>query len=244
MSTTAAHYETHYETLLAPVYAWMAGGAEAAFALGQADLAAHVEPRGLAVDLGAGFGMHSVPLGRVGWRVRAVDSSAPLLGELATAAAGLAVTTHQADLLAFAEHLARDERPNLVLCMGDTLTHLGDEAEVVTLAGAVAAALAPGGRFLATFRDHTRLPQGDARFIPVRADEQRILTCFLEAQGDRVRVHDLLHERTGAGWSTSVSSYLKLRLAPEAVRATFEAAGLRARLEPGVRGMVRLLAEA
>ncbi len=54
----------HYSTLLAPVYNWMAGGADAAFALGAADLASVVGRTGLAVDRGAGFGMHAVPLAR------------------------------------------------------------------------------------------------------------------------------------------------------------------------------------
>jgi hypothetical protein len=45
-------------------------------------------------------------------------------------------------------------------------------------------------------------------------------------------------------WITRVSSYRKLRLEPEAVRQIFLAAGLRASVEPGPRGMVRLVADA
>jgi hypothetical protein len=41
-----------------------------------------------------------------------------------------------------------------------------------------------------------------------------------------------------------VSSYRKLRLAPDALRQMFSAAGLRAVIEPGPRGMVRLIADA
>lgn len=239
MSSTDAHYET----LLAPIYTWMAGGADAAFAVGQSDLAAEIQRGGRAIDLGAGFGMHAVPLARAGWRVLAIDSSPALLAELTTHAAGLPIRVHRGDLQRFADLLDNEPAADLILCMGDTLTHLESHDATAALAHSVASRLARSGRFVATFRDYTRLPAGDARFIPVRADEQRILTCFLEEHPEVVLVHDLVHERTPTGWTTRVSSYRKLRLAPEAVRQAFAAAGLETRVEPGPRGMVRLVAD-
>ena len=128
--------------------------------------------------------------------------------------------------------------------MGDTLTHLPAAADVDRLAARVRETLAPGGRFLATFRDYTRLPEGTARFIPVRSDPDRIQTCFLEEHADHVLVHDLLHERQGPHWAMRVGSYRKLRLAPEAVRRSFQRAGLVASVAPGPRGMVKLTADA
>lgn len=95
----------HYENLLAPVYTWMVGGADAAFGLGQSDLAPILRPGQFAVDLGAGFGMHTVPLARAGWRVLAIDSSPVLLHQLSTFAEGLAVNAHCSDLLRFGEYL-------------------------------------------------------------------------------------------------------------------------------------------
>jgi len=234
----------HYENLLAPVYLWMAGGADAAFALGQSDLDPVLRSGRFAIDLGAGFGMHTIPLARAGWRVLAIDASPILIRQLSAFAEGLSVASNDGDLLHFAEHLTVDERADLILCMGDTLTHLESIDAVEALSRLVAGRLAPTGRFVATFRDYTRLPSGDARFIPVRADEHRILTCFLEECDGFVRVHDLLHERAAGAWTTKVSSYRKLRLAPEAVRQIFLTAGLRATVQPGPRGMVRLVADA
>jgi SAM-dependent methyltransferase len=236
-------HESHYDELLAPIYTWMAGGTDTAFEQGLADIQALLPAGVLAVDLGAGFGSHAIPLARLGWRVVAIDSSPLLLAQLAEAARGLAVSTHGGDLLRFADHLAPGERPALILCMGDTLTHLPRPVAVDALITQVARKLAPGGRFVATFRDYTQPPQGERRFIPVRADDQRILTCFLEDAGDHVLVHDLLHERVGGRWEMKLSSYPKLKLQPLTLVAACAAQGLHATVEQGPRGMVRLLAD-
>lgn len=236
--------ETHYASLLAPVYTWMAGGKEVAFEFGRADLEGVLPTGTLAVDLGAGFGMHTVPLARLGWRVVAIDSSPLLLSELAESAERLPIAIHCADLLGFADHLPGGEHPDLILSMGDTLTHLPTMDTVAELVRRVAQQLPPSGRFVATFRDYTNLPSGDKRFIPVRADDQRILTCFLEDGGDHVVVHDLMHERTDGHWKTKVSSYRKLKLSQDALTTAFESVGMRAFVERGPRGMLQLVADA
>jgi hypothetical protein len=127
--------------------------------------------------------------------------------------------------------------------MGDTLTHLESPASVERLLAEIGATLSPGGVFVATFRDYaSKTLEGLARFIPVRQDESRILTCFLEYGETTVTVHDLLHERTSAGWTLRVSSYPKLRVSPEWARAALDRLGLAASLEAGPRGMTRLVA--
>jgi 2-polyprenyl-3-methyl-5-hydroxy-6-metoxy-1,4-benzoquinol methylase len=67
--------DEHYARLLAPVYLWMAGGLDHALKQGEADVRPFIPGRGLAVDLGAGFGMHAIPLARAGWEVLAIDTS-------------------------------------------------------------------------------------------------------------------------------------------------------------------------
>ena len=135
-----------------------------------------------------------------------------LLEELRRHAAGLPVSGVHDDLLSFQRHV--NSRVGLILIMGDTLTHLPDQSAVQTLIARAAESLGPGGQFIATFRDYTSPLAGDARFIPVRADENRILTCFLEYGDDHVDVHDLLYERQGSLWQFKVSGYRKLRLSP------------------------------
>jgi 2-polyprenyl-3-methyl-5-hydroxy-6-metoxy-1,4-benzoquinol methylase len=145
--------ESHYATHLAPIYEWMVGGAERAFALGEADLSAIRGAAGFAIDLGAGFGMHAVPLAKAGFQVLALDSSALLLDRLRTLAADLSVNAILADLLDFPARIPPGQKPSLIICMGDTLTHLPATANVAHLAVKVAGALSPQGRFVATFRD-------------------------------------------------------------------------------------------
>jgi SAM-dependent methyltransferase len=232
----------HYAQLLAPVYSWMSGSVEAAIDAGKAELGELnlTLPAGSqVVDLGAGFGVHAIPLARNGMRVLAVDSSTELLKELDRLASGLDVESVADDLLSFRSHL--EAKVSAVLCMGDTLTHLPEHTHVDFLAQEVHEALAPGGHFVLSFRDYSEPLVGDARFIPVRSDERRILTCFLEYEEDTVVVHDILHERAGDAWETRVSSYRKLRLAPDRVIASLETIGFETRREKGVRGMVRVV---
>ncbi len=237
MTSVRNHYESH----LAPIYLWMAGGLEHALAMGASDVADFVDRPGYAVDLGAGFGMHSIPLAQSGFRVLGVDSSTHLLSELRKHSEGLDVETVEGDLLDFASHLSGPA--DLILCMGDTLTHLRSHDELQGLLRAVADSLRPGGRFVATFRDYRALQTGDARFIPVRSDADRILTCFLEERAEHVLVHDVIHERVDGSWTMRVSSYEKLRLSPLAVTQSAEAAGMRCSTEAGPRGMIRIVAD-
>ena len=235
----------HYAAHLAPIYAWMCGGAAAALTRGEAELdalglVAHATR--CAVDLGAGFGMHSIPLAKRGFEVLAVDNSAELLRELRMLAVGLQVEIIDDDILKFREHLTG--APEVILCMGDTLTHLSDERAVESLLAQAAAAIVPGGTFVLSFRDHTIPLEAEHRFIAVRSDADRILTCFLEYAERHVNVHDLVHERDGSAWRQRVSAYRKLRLSPDWVAAALDRAGFRVSRQAGLSGMVRLVAQA
>lgn len=239
MSTVAEHYSN----LLSHVYLWMVGGMDAALAQGAAEMAPFCEPASAgrtAVDLGAGFGTHAIPLARSGYVVTAVDTSPQLLSELCLHSTGLGIHAIEADLLNFQQYLTVPF--DLAVCMGDTLTHLPEKEQVEQLFSEVARSLAPGGTFVLGFRDYTQTPSGHARFIPVRSDCDRILTCFLETLPTHMEVHDVLHERDGPNWRMQVSSYKKLRLSPDWVVDTLETRGFRVCRESAPRGMVRIVA--
>ena len=209
MTTVTEHYATH----LAPVYVWMAGGAEAALQAGAAEIEAlnlPAAPKSVVIDLGAGFGMHSIPLARRGARVTAIDISAELLHTLTELGGTLPITAIKDDLLAFPNHIA--EAPAAILCMGDTITHLPDIAGVESLIERAAAALLRGGVFVMSFRDYSVPLIADQRFIPVRNDNTRILTCFLEYEPEAVVVHDILHEHRTNGWQSATTASCGWRL--------------------------------
>lgn len=240
MTTAAEHYAYH----LAPIYVWMAGGLEAALHAGNAEIEAlnlPLTPGAVVFDLGAGFGMHSIPLASRGARVTAIDSSAELLRTLTALSGDLPVQVVNDDLLAFQDHLT--EAPSAILCMGDTLTHLPELGAVESLMASAAVELQSGGTLVLSFRDYSVPLTGDQRFISVRSDETRILTCFLEYEPDVVLVHDILHERKSDGWQTRTSHYRKLRLSPEHLIASLQSNGFNVRREAGMRGMVRLVAQ-
>jgi 2-polyprenyl-3-methyl-5-hydroxy-6-metoxy-1,4-benzoquinol methylase len=233
----------HYDTLLGPIYSWMLGDIQAAFARSAAEIAdMHLPPPGIgsAVDLGAGFGLHAIPMSKLGFKVTALDTCQFLLQELRCFAGALPITAVKADRVEFRSHVAGPV--GVVLCAGDTLTHLPSQSSVERLLTEAATSLAPGGMFAATFRDYASTTlRGDARFVMVRRDENRILTCFLEYGTDTLTVHDLLTEREAGQWVQKVSSYQKLRLAPAWVESKLQSLGLKSRTETAPSGMVRVV---
>lgn len=161
MTTVAEHYEDH----LASVYLWMAGGFDAAISRGENeinDICPNRSKGFSAVDLGAGFGMHSIPLARRGWSVVAIDNSPKLLHALREYGDKLPIRTVEDDLLAFPKHLRT--KAHLIMCKGDTLPHLPDRKSIEKLFSLVAESLHPDGMFISTFRDYTSALVGDGRF--------------------------------------------------------------------------------
>jgi SAM-dependent methyltransferase len=244
--TTAAN---HYDQMLARHYSWMLGGDITARAAEQARL---LESLGItpatagatAIDLGCGPGDQALALAALGFtRVLAVDTSSVLLDELAAHAGDdPAIQPINADLRTVLHRIAEPGGTAVIVCMGDTLTHLPDKRDVTVLLGHAKQALAEGGALVITYRDLTRPLRGTDRFIPVRQSPDQLLTCFLEyLDDDTVLVHDLLHIRSGGTWTQQVGSYPKLRLAPGWLADQCRAAGLDIqRNEVGPGGM-RLL---
>lgn len=170
----------HYANHLAPIYLWTVAGIETAVNLGKADLATLIPGSGFAIDLAAGFGMHSIPLAQAGYQVVAIEQSSLLLGVLQELSLGLPIRIVEADLLEF-QTLVPDPS-DLIICMGDPLTHLESFEQVQLLVESVAQSLSQKGRFVTTLRDHSSAAVGEGRFIPVRSDRNRIMTCFQEEE--------------------------------------------------------------
>jgi SAM-dependent methyltransferase len=204
----------HYDRLLGPIYSWIIGDFESGYEK-SVELFTRLNIRAdriaAAIDLGCGSGCQSIALAEAGFRVTSIDFCENLLAELRRRSGDREIRTVNDDVLNFAAYIAGPVE--LIVCMGDTLVHLPDEQSVYALLDNVANALRPGGTFVATLRDYsTPPPVGPDRFLPVRSDDERIFTCFLEYKGRTIDVHDILHTRQNGEWRMQVSRYQKLCL--------------------------------
>lgn len=217
--------QAHYDNHLAAFYAWMTGNFETkqkeqeAYFTGK-----RIAPggNGVALDLGAGHGLQSISLANLGFSVLAVDFNQHLLSELNARAKGLPIRTVLANLTNTAQYATDAE---LIVCMGDTLTHLDSVEQVAALLHDWHGMLQPKGKLVLSFRDLTQELVQEERFIPVKAEDDRIHTCFLEYFPGYVRVYDMLIEKQQGQWIQKVSSYRKLRLGVEQVKTMLTAAG-------------------
>lgn len=254
MSTPS--FLAHYDKLLAAHYTWMAGGdyhaltAENRALFERLGITAAPVPGSRALDLGCGSGFQSAALLGLGYTVIGVDLCGSLVEELRArnqeAERTGRLTAVIGDLLDAS--LCRAQAPlALVVCMGDTLTHLSSHADVARMIANAAEVLAPGGRLVLRFRDLTGRISGLERFIPVRADADKIMTCFLEEAGaEHMEVTDLIYLRNDvpqdSAWRLEKSSYQKLRISGEAVETMLAAHALRVSHKEAQRNLLTIVA--
>lgn len=211
----------HYADLLAAHYSWMSGMALTDKVAEQREILERIGfPTGskaCAIDLGCGPGYQTIALSDMGYEsVIALDTSQALLDELRAASQGRSIEALLADLRDFPNFVGKLD-VDAIVCMGDTITHLPSRDDVSKLLQEAYRALRPDGLLALTFRDLSIELMGIDRFIPVRSDDQRIMTCALFYESDHVVVNDLVHLRSDDGWQLHKSSYKKLRLAPSSI---------------------------
>ncbi|WFU40956.1 methyltransferase domain-containing protein [Bradyrhizobium sp. CB82] len=216
-SVSAQSVVTHYDKLLCKYYDWMLGGFDQA-ADASARLFTELKIIGAdgatALDLGAGTGVQSVPLATAGFSVTAVDLSACLLAELEKHAKDLPVQPVQGDMLNPATY-AKAAPFDIVVCMGDTLTHLGNEQEVYRLFANVMSVLKSGGPLILSWRDMSGpvSPTGAPQAYPVRLDQDRLFTTVIAEAGPYfVSSTDIITVRGEKDWEFGQDSYYKIRL--------------------------------
>jgi SAM-dependent methyltransferase len=234
----------HYAELLGPVYTWYTSRAGDRVARAKGWLERHeLDGYQTYLDLGAGSGAHALALLAAGKRVTAVDFDAGLLGELRREGAAHAerLALYEGDLLAFLRH-AENRVFDVILCVGDTLTHLASANEVDELFALATRALAPGGRIAVAYRDSTRFAaEGVKRFIEVARDARRSMHCLLEPiDAEHLRVTDIVTELEADGPRTRLGDYVKLRLAPERIALGATRAGLELTRRDEENGMLTL----
>lgn len=238
-----ASVKDHYDNHLGDVYSWMAGDWNARRSSFGEFIRTNVHRHpdsDLAIDLGAGDGSQAAALAEAGYRVIAVDFNHQLIGALTARTFGSAVEALEGDLRELSRF--KQLRPGLVVCWGDTMTHLDDLSDIQRFATGVSEVLREEGRLLISFRDYSTELKGTQRFIPVKGDNDRLLTCFLEYGTDHVFVTDILHERSITGWTQKVSTYKKVRASSALVSGLLENAGLKVTLQTQQNGFVVMIA--
>lgn len=234
----------HYENHLAHFYAWMSGDFETKQKeFSQFLLANNITPFSskIALDLGAGHGIQSAALAKAGFKVWAVDFSKHLLEELKKNCEGLDVTAVEQDIRLVTKY--EDLSPELIVCCGDTLTHLDSESDIERFIEYCCDILREKGKFILSFRDYSERRTGDARFIPVKSDANRILTCFLDYSPTHVAVTDLLYEYDGKNWQQKISTYNKFRISADEVVDLLESNNMRIVYNKTTNGLVTIIAE-
>ena len=234
----------HYQKYLGNFYSWMCGDFNVKTLEQQKFfLQRQILPvaNALAFDLGSGHGIQALPLARLGFKVKAVDFNAHLLSELNQNKGQYNIELVEDEILNFLRNT--NEKPDLIVCMGDTITHLTSLAEISDTVAEVYRLLSNQGKFIISFRDLTSELAGTGRFIPVRSDDQRILTCFLEYFPEHVMVHDIVYEKNNGDWQQKVSSYPKVRLAEGRFGQMLESAGFRISSAETINGMCHIVAE-
>lgn len=208
----------HYANHLGNFYSWMLGD----WKTKQTEFLEFLKLKSLgakgkevAIDLGAGNGIQSLALSKLDYEVIAVDFNKQLLSELKENAKTLShpIEMIEDDILSVAKFQHRE--PTLLLCMGDTITHLSSKEEIKEFLKSCYECLKPNGKLLLSFRDYSQNLEGDSRFIPVMSDDTKIHTCILEYEENRIRVTDQLYTKKNNLWEMSIGSYFKVRLQKE-----------------------------
>ena len=234
----------HYKNHLAHFYAWMLGDFEERQNT-QLDFFARNNIRpgssNVAIDLGAGNGLQSISLAKLGFSVVAVDFNKQLLDELISRKHELPVSIILDDIISFIN--SYDQVAEVIVCMGDTITHLESISHVEQLLEKISDCLTTDGKVIISFRELVHELKGEERFISVRNDDTRILTCFLEYFPNHVMVHDILHEWESNQWIQKVSCYPKLRLGETFITSTFDRYNVKTISAERISGMLYLVGQ-
>ncbi len=236
--------KNHYDQFLAKVYTWMLGDLDQKINSFYNWLKEeNIEPKSnkLAIDLGCGNGIQTIALAKIGFKVLAIDFSQELINELKEKAENLSILAINDRLENFTTYV--DSKVELISCCGDTLSHLESMQEVRNLIKNISMNLSEKGVLILSFRDYSSELTGLNRIIPVRSDESRIMTCFLEYSENHVKVIDIIYELKNSKWDLYKSEYHKIRLKMEEIILMLEEEGLIIISLEKTNGFVQLIAE-
>jgi len=239
-----AAVKEHYEIILNDNYDWMFGGVDQNLEKNRKlfeELKIIPRMSKKAIDLGAGTGYQSIPLAKLGFNVLAIDSSEKLISNLNSNKGNLSIQAIIDDIKYVKSYALT--KVELIVCMGDTLTHLQSLDEVRSLLDDCYYLMENGGNLILTFRDYcTELSELD-RLIRVKTEKDKIFECFLTYENEKVTVMDVFHYLTEDGWQVKKSFYKKLKISSDWIRAILVKAGFKVELYKTVNGLFTIMAK-
>ncbi|MCI0394551.1 MAG: class I SAM-dependent methyltransferase [Chloroflexi bacterium] len=123
-----------------------------------------LSPGARLLDVGCGFGRHSIELARRGYQVVGIDPSAAMIASARERAAAAGVAVHF--VRAGGESFTAGRPFDAAICLFTTLGQITESGENSGLVANVFAALRPGARFL------VEVPQREAAVAGLKAAEQ------------------------------------------------------------------------
>ena len=116
------------------------------------------------LDVGCGFGRHSIELARRGYEVSGIDPSAALIAEARKRAAEVGVSVDFR--LEWGERFSADQAYDAAICLFTSLGQITEQGENSGLVGRVFAALKPGAPFV------VEVPQRETAVRQLKAQEK------------------------------------------------------------------------
>jgi SAM-dependent methyltransferase len=234
----------HYDNHLGNFYSWMCGNFdEKQREYQQFFTKNNIVPSSskIAIDLGAGHGIQSSALAKLGFTVHAVDFNEQLLCELKNNTQNLSVCPINEDIRLVKKY--KDLSPELIICVGDTIAHLDSKEETEQFIKNVYKTLVPKGKFILSFRDYETELIDDSRFIPVKSDSDKIMICFLEYFPEKLKVTDILYKNVDENWTQTISSYYKVRVTKIYIISCLENIGFKTTFIDTINRMITIIAD-
>ncbi len=113
---------------------------------------AKVEPSAAILDVGCGFGRHSIELARRGYKVVGIDSSATMIAAAEERSAG--IWGQPTFTQARAEEFTSQDQFDAAICLFSTLGQIDSQGENSNLVKRVAEVLRPKGHFIVEVPNH------------------------------------------------------------------------------------------
>jgi len=239
-----ASVKEHYNNFLAEHYSWMFGDYDSKVKENKDFFERNsIKPRsgGRALDLGCGTGFQTVALAELGFKVLGIDLCETLLKELRNHLGNHRVELVQGDILDY-KIFAQKGPFEVVVCMGDTVTHLQRIEDVGGLLEHLYVHLEHGGTLALNFRDLTPELKGLDRIIPVKSDNDKIMATFLEYAQRHVHVHDMIFIKRESEWELKKSVFKKLRISTEQVETFLKQTGFKIRSSQEKKGFATIIA--